>query len=92
MRHTRYSTKRPKIKITEIKEPDVLGWCYADGIIEIDPRQNDKNFFLTLCHELIHHHFPDISEKDVIKMEKIMGEELWNRSVKKVIAKHKKRE
>lgn len=46
--------------------------------ILIDPRQRAKFFFRTLLHEKLHLIFPDWSETKVLKIEKELGNFLWD--------------
>ena len=32
----------------------VKGYCYSDGLIEINELLNPKEFGITVCHELVH--------------------------------------
>lgn len=48
-----------------------------DNLIEIDPRQSSKEYFLTLVHEKAHLMFPEWSEKEVAKFEREFGNFLW---------------
>lgn len=93
MPKTQFKISNPKVKITRLeKEDNAFGLCWPDGLIEIEVRQNDKAFFSTLIHELIHHFFPDISEKNVLKIEKIMARKLWNHFCKKFLKKYKQKQ
>ncbi len=82
MGSTRYKTTKPKVKEVEIDDDEAIGLCYPDGLIEIDPRQSPKDYLDTLVHELLHHHFPDLSEKTVIKISNIMSKAIWNKKHK----------
>ena len=57
----------------------------GENLIEIDPRQDNKNYLLTLVHELTHVCFPDLSEEEVIRCEKIIGNALWEQNYRKVM-------
>jgi len=74
-------------KVTQRKlAGNIVGYCYHQGgRIEIDPRQTDKEYFFTHIHELIHLALPDLSERQTIRLEIILGNSLW-----KTILKQKK--
>lgn len=55
----------------------VWGRCYANGVIEIDPRLRPIDFLDTLIHELLHREFPDLRESKVTEAATIMAKELW---------------
>lgn len=55
---------RPRVVIRKILgRSKAWGQHWSDGLIEIDPRQNQKQFLNTLLHELFHEYFPDAGEK-----------------------------
>jgi hypothetical protein len=76
--------KRPKVVYKHIREMGVVGLAYNDrqddkyGTVEVDPRQSDAEFIKTTVHELLHWHFPDLTERQVVKMEKAFGKKVWN--------------
>lgn len=80
-------SKTNKIQIIEKK----LGRERADGMcfigenkIIIDERLRGKNRLFCLCHEVIHAMFGEkLSEKEVLKYEKIIGNALWEQGYRK---------
>lgn len=77
---------KKRIKVTERKlgRSGALGLYYSDGRMEIDPRQNPKEYFSTILHELLHASFPDLSEEVVLKAEEIFIKTLWQQGYRKV--------
>lgn len=63
-----------------LSKDGVVGYAYSgsDPYIEIDPNQSDKEYFLTCMHELFHILLPDLSEKQIIKIENTFGRTMWN--------------
>lgn len=62
----------------------VLGYAYKDdGLIEIDPRQSDREYLYTLIHEWAHMVIPSASEKTVRRLEKSLGEIIWKRGYRR---------
>ena len=53
-------------------------------IIEIDDRQTEKELLGSYCHELFHGMLPDLSESDILKMEKTIGNYLWSLGYRRV--------
>ncbi len=53
------------------------------GVIEIDPRLPPKQWLLRLVHEAVHAAFPDASETEVLKAERVIGGILWRAGVRR---------
>lgn len=84
-------TKKPKVKVSRPKiiekklgRDGVWGWCYDDGLIEIDPRQQSKRYLNTIIHEMLHHHFPQTSETEVTRIATIMANVLWKKRYRRI--------
>ena len=86
MSKTRVVSKRvPKITEEKLEREDALGQCWQDnGEIQIDPRQNSKEYLDTLIHELLHCFFPDASEKDVEKIGNKMSNAVWKKGFRRI--------
>jgi hypothetical protein len=76
--------KQPKILYKDLSKvrvngQEVEGLAYKyDNLIEIDKNLSDKHMFYTCVHELVGHMIlPDLTEKQVLKLEKIVGDSLW---------------
>lgn len=82
--------QRVKIYHKNLSKDKVVGYAYSgsEPYIEIDPNQTDKEYFLTSVHELLHLLLPDLSEKQIIKIEKTFGQCLW-KSVRRLKKKWK---
>ena len=64
-----------------------LGQITEDNLIEIDPRQGAYEYLDTAVHELIHKHFPELTEKQVEAKSKRISKSLWKIGYRKVILK-----
>jgi hypothetical protein len=69
--------KKQTIVERKLGKHKAVGLAWDDGVIEIDPRQSSKEYFLTVIHEKAHLMFPDWTEKQVVKFEKEFGNFLW---------------
>lgn len=70
--------KKIKIVIRKLGRERALGQAFeSDNLIEIDPRQSEKEFLSTVIHETLHILFPNLSEKMIIKNEKSMCDVIW---------------
>lgn len=54
-----------------------FGQHYADGLIEVDPRQREQTRLDTILHELLHHVNEDWSEARVCEAARIFTKMLW---------------
>jgi len=77
-------TSKPKIKEKKLGREMAMGQCY-DGIIEIDPRQTSEEYLDTMIHEMLHHHFPELTEEQVIKISNLMSKSLWNKGYRRIM-------
>lgn len=60
------------------------------GEIEIDPRQSQREYLLTLVHEWLHCALPSLSERNIIRLEHSLGGMLWRRGYRKKSVRVKK--
>lgn len=83
------SKKGPK----QIKKAQVVEKClgrerafgqYYDGVVEIDPRQDSKDYLDTLIHELLHHYFQDLPEAEVLEIATQITAQIWAKNYRKV--------
>jgi len=83
---TRVLSKRAvKIQERKLGKDKALGMCWYDtGEIEIDPRQDSREYLDTLIHEMLHCFFPDMSEKDVAKVSAKMSNAIWQYNYRRV--------
>lgn len=61
-----------------------FGQHHSDGLIEVDPRQPERERLDTLCHELIHHVTPEwdalgdkVMEEKTNEAAKLFSRILW---------------
>lgn len=85
--------KRVKVYRKNLRKDNVVGYAYSgsEPYIEIDPNQSDKEYFLTCVHELCHILLPDLSEKQIIRIEKTFGQTLYTEFNRRLKRNGKKR-
>jgi len=82
-KQTKKSSKKIQVVERKLGRQRAVGQAWReDNIIDIDPRQTSKEYFLTLIHERVHLLYPSWSEKEVIELEKGLGEFLWKHKVR----------
>ena len=54
------------------------------NLIEIDPRQNSKDYLDTLIHEALHIMFPDWSEKEVVEHSGRLTRLIWRQGYRRI--------
>jgi len=78
------------IKVVERKLGRERAWGQSwqgEGLVEIDPRQNAKEYLGTCIHETLHELLPNHSEKFIEKAEFTLLRVLWKLGYRKVILK-----
>jgi hypothetical protein len=78
----------PRVRVVERKlgREGAVGLCYQGlGLIEVDPRQNSKDYLDTLVHEMLHHFFPRTSEWRVGKIANRMTDILWKNKYRRLM-------
>lgn len=55
-----------------------------DGLIEIDPRLEPRQWLSTLVHEAVHIAFPDADERSVARAERIVTRILWRAGIRRI--------
>ncbi len=79
--------KRKKIKVIERKlgREKAMGQAWmGEDLIEIDNRLNNKEYLFCLLHEVLHICFPNLSEKEVLKYEKVFGKTVWEQGYRRI--------
>ena len=77
-----------KIKIVEknLGRERAAGQYHEDlKLVEIDPRQNAKEYYNTAIHELLHHACPYMAEGEVDRVAEVLRDELWKLNYRKVV-------
>ncbi len=69
--------KRIKIVERKLGHERVMGLAYAEGLIEVDPRQRARVMMNTLIHEATHLAMPSLSESAVKKIAGKATRVLW---------------
>lgn len=78
-------SKPIKVIYRKLGREQASGQFYEDkNLIEIEERLSPKESFLTCIHECLHLVYPDKTEKQVKKAEKIIGNILWQEGYRKV--------
>lgn len=75
------------VKVVEKKlgRENALGLCYKyNGLIEIDPRQDSKEYLDTLVHELLHFYFPVAAEWRVDEVAHRIAAQIWKRQFRRL--------
>lgn len=74
-----------KVKIVEkkLKRQNVDGLWHPSGLIEIDPRLDEKRFLTVLIHELMHEAMPYLDEDEVDTVSTYLGDMLHDYGFKK---------
>jgi hypothetical protein len=76
-----------KVRIVErkLKRERAVGRVFLEeGVIEIEARQEPKEWLSTLVHEALHVAFPGMAEKPVAAAEKKIADILWRAGVRRV--------
>jgi hypothetical protein len=55
-----------------------------DGLIEIDPRLEPRQWLSTLVHEALHIAFPEADERSVARAERIITRILWRAGTRRI--------
>jgi hypothetical protein len=76
--------KSVKVRERKLGRERAYGLYHEEGLIEIDPRIDPKNYLRVLIHEYLHHYFPSWVEKKVDTVSTDLGEFLWTHSYRKV--------
>ena len=83
----RSSVKAQTATIIERKLGRERAWGLAyqgDNLIEIDPRQDPKNYLDTLIHEMLHLIHPEWTEEEVMRTASGLAEAVWAANYRKV--------
>jgi len=75
--------KPPTITERRLGQHKAHGLCWADGKIEIDSRLRGKKRLEIVCHEILHHLYPELVEAKILQAGKIMGNALWKQGYRK---------
>jgi hypothetical protein len=75
--------KRVKIVERKLGREGNLGQQIGD-LIEIDPRQNSKEYLDTLIHECLHACFPDLSEQAVVDSANVITDAVWRQNYRRI--------
>lgn len=76
---------RVKIVDRKLGRQKAWGMCNFDTkLLEVDPRQDSKNYLDTMVHEMLHLYFPDEPEWRITKVATRMTNELWKRKYRRI--------
>lgn len=76
--------KRIKVHVRKLGREGALGLSYGDGNIEVDPRQDSREFMDTLIHECLHELFPEASEEKVTAAGTTIAAVLWKMRYRRI--------
>lgn len=75
--------KTPKVIERKLGREKAFGQAFnEERLIEIDPRQDSKNYIDTLIHEWWHCEFPEATERFVASKSKKLAKFLWKHNVR----------
>lgn len=71
--------KKPNIVYKDLTKDKALGLAYEDEHrAEIDNHLSERETFLTAFHEICGHlTLPNLSERQVVKLEEVIGVSMW---------------
>lgn len=74
-----------KVEIIERKlgREKALGQAWND-LVEIDPRQDPKEYLDTAIHELLHIAQPELSESKVVQISRLISSKLWKLGFRRI--------
>lgn len=70
-------TKKIKVRFRKLGRERAMGQAWADGVVEIDPRQGQKAILNTLIHELLHICEPEWTESHVNRVANTLAGYIW---------------
>jgi hypothetical protein len=79
--------KRRRLRIVERKLGREKAWGlrWADGLIEVDPRQKSRYYLNTLVHEVLHEALDELSEKQVARTAGMIAEAVWGAKYRRLM-------
>ncbi len=77
--------KKLTLKERKLGRERAAGQAFPDdGLIEIDPRLEPRQWLSTLIHEAVHMAFPEATENRVVKAERIITRILWRANLRRI--------
>lgn len=76
-----------KVRIVErkLKRQRAVGRVFLEeGVIEIEQRQEPREWLSTLIHEALHVAFPGMEEKPIAAAEKKIADILWRAGLRRI--------
>ena len=70
---------RLSVRHRKLGRERAYGIAYSDGVIEVDPRQDPREYLDTLIHELLHQAAPTsyLDEEAVVEVARVLTKHLW---------------
>ncbi len=82
---TCFNPRHPVIKEKKLGRDKAYGLAWsAEGFIEIDPRQDAKEYLDTLIHEMLHCYFPELEENDIDELGNKMTHQIWKKGYRRI--------
>jgi hypothetical protein len=79
--------RKHKYKVVEKRLGREGAWGFSykgENLIELEKTLKGKRRFKVLIHEALHQVFPDATESQILKGEKIIGNILWDQNYRRV--------
>lgn len=76
--------KRVKVVERSLGRENALGIAYADGLVELDPRQDSREYLDTLIHEILHVIEPKWTEKDIREAAELLSTKIWKANYRRI--------
>ena len=77
--------KAVKVIRRKLRRERAYGQAFTETkVVEIEERRKRKSSLRDLVHELLHVAFPEKSERQIIKAERLIGDSLWDENYRKV--------
>jgi hypothetical protein len=85
MSKKRKKSKKIKVIYRKLGREKAVGQCYmGNNLIEVDSRAKGRRQLKILIHEISHNILPEMSEAGILKIEKTMGNTLWEQGYRKI--------
>ena len=76
--------KRVKVVERNLGREKALGLAYPDGLVELDPRQDSKEYLDTLIHEILHVLEPKWTEEAVWDAAELLSRKIWKANYRRI--------
>jgi hypothetical protein len=79
-------TKMKRVKVVErhLGREKAFGLAYPDGLVELDPRQDSREYLDTLIHEILHVIEPKWSEDAIWDAANVLSSKIWKANYRRI--------